>query len=179
MRITIGGMPGSGKSTVGKLVAKKLGLKFYSMGSIMRDLAAKRGMPINDYVSLKEDIDTELDNYQKDLGKNADNFIIEGRLSFHFIPDSIKIFLDTDLKVAAERIFSDQRSGSEREYSSKSECLKAIKLRIIADKKRYSKRYGIDAYDPGNFDYVIDTSNITVDGAVKKVIALINSPKKL
>ncbi len=180
MQITIGGMPGSGKSTVASLAAKKLNLKFYSMGGIMRELAAKRGMPINEYVSLKEDIDTELDGYQKSLGEKEDDFIIEGRLAFHFIPRSIKIFFDIDLKIASERIFLDPRLKSERPYSSASECLKALKLRIADDKKRYKMRYGLDAYDSKNFDYVIDTSNMAIDEAVGKVLSIVtNHPKKL
>lgn len=177
LQITIGGMPGSGKSTVASLVAKKLNLKYYSMGNIMREIAAKKGMTISEYVSSKEDIDSELDNYQKDLGVKENNFIIEGRLSFHFIPKSIKIFFDIDLKIASERIFANQRAGSEAHYSSASECYDALRKRIEDDKKRYKKKYSIDAYDPKNFDYVIDTGSLDIGGAVEKVISIINRQK--
>ena len=44
MQITIGGMPGSGKSTIGKMLAKSLGYKYYSIGEIRRELAQKRGL---------------------------------------------------------------------------------------------------------------------------------------
>ncbi|HII15831.1 MAG TPA: AAA family ATPase, partial [Nanoarchaeota archaeon] len=42
MQITIGGVPGAGKSTVAKLIAEKLGYKSYSMGAIRREIAGSR-----------------------------------------------------------------------------------------------------------------------------------------
>jgi len=178
MRITIGGMPGSGKSTVAKLVAKELDLRFYSMGKIMRELASKREMAVNEYTALKEDVDSELDNYQKELGEKEDNFIIEGRLSFHFIPKSIKFFFDVDLETAAKRIFKNQRA-SEKHYSSVKETLDILKLRIAGDRQRYAARYGIDAFNYKNFDSVIDTSDLTVEQVKDKVIAFIKRNKDL
>lgn len=177
MKVTIGGMLGSGKSTIAEIVAKKLKLRFYSMGNIMRELAAKRKLSINEYISLKEDVDSEIDNYQKNLGLKEDNFIVDGRLAFHFIPDSVKIFFDINPEVGAERIFKNQRTGSEKKYKNVNEALKSIKSRIEEDKKRYKKLYNIDAYDKNNFDYVIDTTNQSIDEIAKKVIKIINDEK--
>ena len=176
MKITVGGMLGSGKSTIAEIVAKKLKLKFYSIGNIMRELATKRKLSINEYISLKEDVDSEIDNYQKNLGLKEDNFIVDGRLAFHFIPDSIKIFFDVNPEVGAERIFKNQRS-SEKKYKNVNEALKSINSRIEEDKKRYKKLYNIDAYDKNNFDYVIDTTNLDIDAIAEKVIKIINDEK--
>ncbi len=178
MQITIGGMPGAGKSTKAKMIAKRLKLRFYSMGNIMRKMAAKRGMTINEYMALKEDIDSEIDNYQKKIGQEEDNFVLEGRLAFHFIPKSIKIFFDADKKEAAKRIFRDQRTGSEKHYSSLKESLSALNERIKSDKARYKKLYGIDAYDKKNFDYVIDTTKLGPEENTEKVISLIRKHAK-
>ena len=41
MIITISGLPGSGKSTIGKMLAKKLGYKFYSMGDLRGKIEKK------------------------------------------------------------------------------------------------------------------------------------------
>ena len=65
----------------------------------MREIAAKRGITLLELSKLAEtdrSIDKELDNYQIQLGKDEDNFIIDARLGWHFIPDSIKIFLDVN-----------------------------------------------------------------------------------
>jgi cytidylate kinase len=41
MLITIGGKNGSGKGTIGKLFAEKLGYKIISIGDMKRELAAQ------------------------------------------------------------------------------------------------------------------------------------------
>ncbi len=46
MIITITGNPDSGKSTLGKKLAKKLGYKRYYIGQIRRDEAKKNGYDI-------------------------------------------------------------------------------------------------------------------------------------
>ena len=69
MKVTIGGMPGSGKSIVGRALAQVLGYKFYSMGDIRRELAKKRGLTISQYNDLEEDTDTPVDDFQRELGK--------------------------------------------------------------------------------------------------------------
>ena len=68
MIVTISGTPGSGKSTVGKLIAKKLGLKHYSIGNLMRSMAKEKGLTLGELGELaKTDngkIDHELDDMQ-------------------------------------------------------------------------------------------------------------------
>src|SRR3989338_8656535 len=101
MIITISGMPGSGKTTVANKIAKKLKLRHYSMGDLRGEVALKHGMNIDELNKLGEKkrwTDKEIDDYQRRLGKTQDNFIIDGRLSWYFIPKSIKIFLNVKLE---------------------------------------------------------------------------------
>ena len=91
MIITISGSPGAGKSTVAKLVAKKLKLKYYSIGILLRNLARKRKISLLEISKLAEKspkIDRELDDAQIKLGKR-DNFVLDSRLGYHFVPGSI------------------------------------------------------------------------------------------
>ena len=112
MIITISGKPGAGKSTVGKLLQETLnkqGFKFdfYSMGNIVGELAAKHGMTTEDFYERKnfEDgkktvsIDDHIDNHQRNLGALENDFIIDSRLAFYFIPDGIHFFLDVKAHV--------------------------------------------------------------------------------
>ncbi|MCX6741353.1 MAG: AAA family ATPase, partial [Candidatus Parcubacteria bacterium] len=46
MIITLSGKPGSGKTTVAKILAEKLGYKFYSTGDLRGQMAMKRGLTI-------------------------------------------------------------------------------------------------------------------------------------
>src|SRR3989338_11043792 len=132
MIITLSGMPGSGKTTVAKRIAKKLKLKHYSTGDLRGKIALKHRMTIDELNKLgeKEDwTDKEVDYYQKKLGKTSDNFIIDGRLGFYFIPNSIKIFLKVDLKEGAKRILKAGKRPDERKYKNVNESLKEIKKR--------------------------------------------------
>lgn len=175
MIITISGKPGSGKSTVVKIIAAKLGLKKYSIGDLRGKMALDRGITIDELnkVGEKEDFtDKKADEYQKKLGKEDDNFVIDGRLSYYFIPHSIKIFLDVDEGIGAKRIFAIKREDEEQEDSV--EKLKdRLSKRVESDHKRYQKYYGIDFESKGNFDIIIDTTNISPEKIVDKVLSFI------
>jgi cytidylate kinase len=174
MQITIGGMPGSGKSVIGKYLAEKLNLKFYSIGNIRRELAQKRGLTILEFNKLNEDTDTEVDNYQKELGEKESDIIVDGRLAFHFLPNSKKIFLYVTPEEAAKRIFKDQRS-SESKYKSEEQIVNDIKIRTNNDKERYMKYYNINPYKKSNFDLYLDTTNLTIEEVKQKVLDFVKS----
>ncbi len=184
MIISIAGKEGSGKSTVAKILEKKLKLKRYYMGGIRRELARKKGMTLEEYNKLGETdptTDTDVDGYQKKLGETRKNFIIEGRTSFHFIPHSYKIFLEVDDKEAAKRIYHDLKNnpGKRNEGNPKTikDVMDSIKKRRISDIKRYKKYYNINHIDKKNFDLIIDTTNITPDEVVKTIMASIKNIK--
>ena len=177
MIISISGKPGSGKSTVAQKVADKLGYKRYYIGGLRREAARKRGMTIEEYNKLGEtdpSTDKEVDEYQERLGLEKDDFVIEGRTSFLFIPHSLKVYLDVDLKEAARRIHDDEKKGggrNERTFRTVEETEQNLKDRIASDRRRYKKYYGTDCYDTANYDVVVDTTHLTPDEAVEKVLA--------
>ncbi len=49
IRITLSGLAGSGKSTVGKQLAKALKLDFHSIGEISRNKAKEKNMSISEF----------------------------------------------------------------------------------------------------------------------------------
>lgn len=179
MIITISGTAGSGKSTVAKALAKELGLKHYSTGDFMREMARKRGMTIIELNKLGEkdqSIDKELDERQIKLGRNEKNFVIDGRLSFYFIPNSIKIFLDADIEQRAKRIFNDKRK-TENNLTLK-ETLENIKERQESEIERYEKYYGLNPYKNKHYDILIDTTKLDIEGAIKKAVKEVSKLKK-
>ncbi len=185
MIISISGAAGSGKSTVGKILAEKLGYDRYYIGGIRRKMAKEKGLTLAEYNRLGEkdpSTDLEVDEYQKKLGETADNFIIEGRTSWYFIPHSIKIFLDVDEKVGAERIFLDLKKNPSRNegknLNSVKEVLKSNRQRKKSDIKRYKKYYNINAYDTSNYDLVIDTTDKTPREVVAKIMEFIENHKQ-
>ena len=178
MIITISGTLGSGKSTVAKLLAKKLKFKHYSSGDFMREMAEERKLSLLELSKLAEkdrSIDEEIDQRQVELGRNEDNFVIDGRLSFHFIPKSVKIFLDADPKERAKRILSDT-IRNEHNINLKT-TIENMKIRADSEKQRYLKYYNIDSSNKSNFDLVLDTTNISADEAADKIILFVKKHK--
>lgn len=177
MKITIGGAVGSGKSTIAKMLAKKLGWPHYYMGGLRREKAREKGITLAEYNRLGEtdpSTDREVDEYQKRIGEEKDNFIMEGRTSWYFIPDSIKIYIDVDEKEGARRVWEDlQKNPAKRNEDKKIKTIKdalaSHKQRKKSDSKRYKKYYGINIYDGSHYDFTLDTTNLTKKDAFNKI----------
>jgi len=172
MIITLSGMPGSGKSTIGDMLARKLGCKRYSMGDLRGKMAMDRGMTIDELNALGETedwTDKQVDEYQEKLGKEEDNFVIDGRLSFYFIPHSFKVFLDVDPLEGAKRVFAHQRPDEAR-ANSVEELQERMRQRADHDDRRYRKYYGISFRDRSKFDLVIDTTQLTPGEIVDRIL---------
>ncbi|MBI4139206.1 cytidylate kinase family protein [Candidatus Uhrbacteria bacterium] len=167
MIISISGVPGSGKTSVAKILAERLGMNFYSMGGLRGKMAVERGLTIDELNALGEReafTDNDVDDYQKKLGQIEDNFVIEGRLSWHFIPRSFKIFLTCDPHEAARRIYEARRQTDDRTdepaYQHVKATEEAVRKRVASDALRYQKYYGLDVHDPSQYDLVLDTTSM-------------------
>lgn len=181
MIISINGQEGSGKSTLAKMLAKKLGWQHYYIGGMRRNLAKKRGLTLEEYNKLGESdpsTDLEVDKFQEQLGKTQDNFIVEGRTSWHFIPHSLKIYIAVDLKTGAERIFSELKQPNHRNESKDIKTIidvvENIKARQISDNKRYWKYFKIRVHDKRHFNFILDTTNLSKNQAFDKLYKYIN-----
>ncbi len=174
MIITISGAAGTGKSTVSKMVAEQLGYEHYSTGDFMREMAAERGVTIVELNQMAEEdasLDKELDDRHVSLGEKKDNFVIDGRLSWHFIPKSFKVLLTASMDVRAKRILADK---IRKELNNSIENVKSdIIKRETSEKIRYKELYGVNPYDLDHYDLVVDTDDKTpqeiVDIILKKV----------
>ncbi len=176
--ITISGRPGSGKSVVAKELAKKLSLDHFSTGDFMRDMAAKRGMTLLELSKEAQSdggkIDKILDDRLAKLGKTKHGFVMDARLGFHFIPHSIRVFLDVNPDIAAKRIFDARRGGVEISKTL-AEAKKEIQKRTAIERKRYKKYYGVDYLVKKNYDLVVDTNKSNVKQVVEKIIKFLKN----
>ncbi|RLF28573.1 MAG: cytidylate kinase [Thermoplasmata archaeon] len=163
--ITISGSPGSGKTTVAKLLEKKLGIKHIYTGEIFRKMAEEHNMSLQEFGSYCEkhrEIDEQIDRYQLDVLKKG-NVILEGRIAgwiaYHNNIPAIKILLDADLETRTKRIMK-------REDGTPTEKKQEILRREKSEAFRYKKYYNIDINDKSIYDLVIDSSHKTPDKIV-------------
>lgn len=182
--ITIAGTLGSGKSSTANRLAEILHYKRASTGDFMRSMAASRGITLEELSKLAEtddSIDHELDEHNKQIGL-GEKVILDSRLGFFFIPDSFKVFLRVDPRIAAERILtnakaldSNRQNESIQKFDSVETIVKSITHRFESEKKRYFELYGIkDQTAPENFDLVIDTGaseyNSNLEAVAQKIV---------
>jgi predicted cytidylate kinase len=171
--ITISGLPGSGKSTVAKLLKKKLGLDYVYSGLIFRNLAKEHNMTLEEfgkYCEKNSEIDKKLDARQLEIMKNG-NVIMEGRLAGWLayrnkIP-AFKVAIDTDLETRSKRIVNREKGSVEHR---KKEILEREKSEAL----RYKNYYNIDLKDKSIYDIVIDSGNKTPKEIVEIIISEIN-----
>ena len=117
----------------------------------------------------RETIDHEIDARTRRLADESDDFVIDARLGWHFIPHSFKVFLEVTPDVAAGRIYLAQR-GYETENITLEETRRAIEERTRSERKRYRRYYGLDYADHDHYDLVIDTSEISIDEVVQAIL---------
>ncbi len=167
-KITLGGRLGSGKSSTVKIVASSLGYPHYSGGDFMREMAKQKGITLRELGAMAQtdpNVDKEIDNFQKNFMETNDSFIVDSRLGWYLAPDSFKVFLNLDPRVAAERVLKDMKENESRSTSETTiipetveEMMQSLESRLESERQRYQKYYGIlDHQDLSHFDLVIDT----------------------
>jgi len=170
MLITISGLPGSGKTTVARLVARELGLEHVYAGDIFRKQAEAHGLSLAEYVRRAErdpSIDRELDARMQ--ARAADGrAVLEGRLAAFMADeagaDALKVFLDASESVRAVRI-------AEREGGATDARLAEIQAREVSDWKRYRELYGFDYHDRTRYDLVMSTDTKTPEVLAAAIVA--------
>lgn len=168
MHITISGHLGSGKSTVAKMFAKRNNFIYFSTGTIMRRMAQEMNIDVLElnklsfsdpkYDKLIDDGVVEFAKQHKD-----ENVIFDSRMAWHFVPGAVKIYLTVCEDAAAKRVFGDTLRGEVEKYKDAEHAKKSLYARLEEEKKRYKHIYGVDVSDLSNYQYVIDTSLLSVE----------------
>ena len=173
MHITITGKLGSGKSTVAKKLVEQYGFEIFSTGAILRAAAAERGMDVlelNRELNAKLDSDRSMDDLidsttvRVAAERKDDKLIFDSRMAWHFVPDSFKVFVTVEPRVAAERVMKDPRPGEPAEDVDEL-CAELVE-RSKVEQSRFMQLYGVDYYDYNNFNLVVDSSRRTPDEIV-------------
>lgn len=174
--ISISGKPGCGSSTTGQLLAKKLGLRFYSIGKYHKSFGSSKKETERTFEAwrLKKDIKSfehEKDALSRRLATEG-NVVIEGKLSIKMNPESdLKIWLTAPEKVRAERY-------SKRDGTSIEEALQILKKKEAQERETWKNIYGFDYFDQEKLaDIVIDTGNKNPDQIVDIIVKNLDDKK--
>lgn len=152
--ITISGLPGSGTTTVSRLLSEKYGLVIISAGEVFRSLAKEYDMTLAEFGELAESddsIDLKIDERQKEIANTRDNIILEGRLAGHMAEKAMKVWIKASVDVRVGRIVTRESGSFEDKLS---ETIK----REASESVRYKTIYDIDVNDLSVYDIVIDSN---------------------
>jgi predicted cytidylate kinase len=167
--ITLGGLPGSGKTTVARILADKLKMEYINAGDIFRNLASKKGMTLEEFGFFAErnpNIDKAIDKKLLEIARR-DNVILEGRLAGIMLElndvEALKVWLEAPLEVRVERI-------SGRDTKSTEAALADTQMREKSEWDRYYNIYHVDIRDLSVYNLVIQTQDKTPDEVANEII---------
>ncbi len=157
MLVTISGLPGSGTTTVSRLVADALGVERLPGGEVFRQMAAEAGMSLAEFgvfVQGHPEIDRELDD--RLAARAAEGAcVIESRLAGWLATRAgllaVRVWVDCDDQVRAARV-------AEREGTSLTQALIDNADRSDLERARYQSVYSIDLDDRSTYDLVLDST---------------------
>ncbi|MFX0080313.1 MAG: (d)CMP kinase [Candidatus Hodarchaeota archaeon] len=178
MILTISGLHGTGKSTIGRLVAERLAIRYYSTGQAFRDLANEMNLTLEEfteYVENNPEIDKKLDHKIIEIAQKG-NIIIDSQLSAYILETiaDFKILLICPLEIRVKRM-------AERDNESYDEKLKETIMREDSELNRYKKLYNIDLKDEEKivklYNLIIDTGTLTIDDVLEQILSAVRGQK--
>ncbi|MCI4322654.1 MAG: cytidylate kinase family protein [Thermoplasmata archaeon] len=164
--ITLGGPPGSGKSTAARELAKRLNMPLAIAGELFRAEAKARGMDLAAFSALAEEddsIDRAVDEAMLEQGRAG--ALLEGRIQGALCRvmkmPHISLAVIADEEVRVQRI-------SQRDGVTPAEARRDIRTREESEQRRYLAYYGIDL-DAEEPDVTIDSSGLGPEVVVERL----------
>ncbi|MCI4322027.1 MAG: AAA family ATPase [Thermoplasmata archaeon] len=172
--VTIGGPPGSGKSTAGRAVAAQRHLEFVSAGELFRAEARRRRISLAELGTLAETdetIDRGLDDEM--LRRATPGRLLDGRVTGPLCRrrgiDVRYIVVTADPEVRFQRL-------ARRDGGDVAEVERLTRAREESERRRYSKYYQIDLSQERT-DLTVDSTNGSPDEVVRAILDFLSSPE--
>lgn len=171
--ISMAGDLGSGKSTVAEMICEKLSYPIHRNGDYFRKLGVEMGLSVtefNEYVKAHPEIDNQIENSARRAADENEELVIDARLGWYSVPESFKVYLTVDINEAARRAFNDPKRKASEKFETVEEQKADLEKRFSLENERYFNLYGVHKEDKSNYDFILDTTNITREEVAKKVI---------
>jgi CMP/dCMP kinase len=171
--VALGGPPGSGKSTAGRLAAQALGLEYRSAGEIFRAEAAKRGWDLEAfgrYAEAHPEVDREIDRAMQALARPGR--LLDGRIQGilcrrNGIPVAY-VVVTAELEERVRRV-------ARRDGEPLAEAARHVRDREESERTRYRKYYGIDL-DREPADLTVDSTHRPADAVAQAIVEFVRAP---
>ncbi|MFZ0774214.1 MAG: cytidylate kinase family protein [Candidatus Sulfotelmatobacter sp.] len=176
--VTISGDLGSGKTSVSRVLSTKLGYKYVCSGSMHRTIAEEMRMNLlefNLYAESDPSIDDRIDSALITLANEGASYVIESRVAWHLLKNSLKVYLVVDPDVGAMRVMSDMNRLNEPLYLNHADTKAQLRARKESENRRFVREYGVDCSDLRNYDVVIDSTSSTSGQVVDQLWSIATS----
>ena len=165
IKIAVSGKSGCGNTTISRIVADRLGLRFINF--TFRSLAKERGISLEDVLALAENDDSwdrEVDGRQVQLARQPGGCVLGSRLAIWMLKEAdLKVYLEARAEIRAERIAKREGGNLETVAAFTGE-------RDKQDHDRYVRIYNIDNNNYQFADLIINTDNLEPDEISQLII---------
>lgn len=171
MIITVSGLSGCGKNSVGELVAAKLALR--PVQASFKDEAKRLGVGLMEMQEMAEkdrEFDRILDSHVISEAAKGDCVVMTWLGPWMVKGADLRVWLNATENERAARIARRDRMGVQ-------EALEHVRARDTKNRERYMKYYGIDILEHSIFDLEINTARFAPDASAEIIIAAAKQPR--
>ncbi len=180
--VLISGQAATGKSTLGRALARRLGVPYYSGGDALMRLARKMGFNAKGrkwwdteegmrFLKMREknfDFDRRVDEELVQIAREG-SAVIDGWVIPWLVDDGFKVWLKADLETRAARLARRGKMGYE-------EALRVLRVREERNKELYLRLYGIRwAEDWAPFHLVLDSTRLGREDVLRVVLTAVKA----
>lgn len=163
MIVTVSGAPGTGTSTLAKILAESLDAKLITTGDTFRAIASDMKLSIQellDYAEEQTDVHKVLDERIQRAAEVEEFAIVEGRTVGFLIPADLHIHLTLPFITRVSRIA--KREGKDDDIAHKETV-----ERMLSEQRTFKEIYGFDIEnDTWPYDIIIDTGTFDIAATV-------------